>query len=105
MESIEDDTYSEPSGFDDSDFIQQQEITQILKSNSKCLLEHQLWLNTTKLNKWQMIEKQKMTQNEEERNITKWKLGIYGKFVSELERRIRKLGLTKPVENNLPSLF
>jgi hypothetical protein len=52
-----------------------------------------------------MIEKQKMTQTEEERNITKWKLGIYGKFVSELERRIRKLGSPKPVENNLPSLF
>jgi hypothetical protein len=27
IESIEDDTFSEPSGFDDSDFIQQQEIT------------------------------------------------------------------------------
>lgn len=39
-----------------------------------------------------MIERQKMTQTEEERNISKWKLGIYGKFVSEIERRIRKLG-------------
>jgi hypothetical protein len=49
-----------------------------------------------------MIDKKKMTQTEEERNTSKWKLGIYGRFVSELERRIRKLGLQKSAENNQP---
>lgn len=63
-----------------------------MKSNSKCLLEHQLWLNSTKLKKWQNIEKERQKiQNNEDKYVIKWKLGIYGKFVSELERRLRKL--------------
>lgn len=83
-------TFSEPSDFNDSDHIQQTEIEQILKSNSKCLLEHQLWINSTKLKKWRHIERTHKAVDEQ-RFISRWKIAIYGKFVNELERKLRKI--------------
>ena len=55
-------------------------------------MEHQLWLNSNKLQKWQAIEKKsKLTIDNEEKYVIKWKLNIYGKFVQELQRRLRKI--------------
>ena len=96
-------TFSEPSDFNDSDHIQQQEIEQILKSNSKCLLEHQLWINSTKFKKWKHSERNHK-EFDQQRYIIRWKIAIYGKFVSELERRLKKIAQGNDLRWNFSSL-
>lgn len=54
-----------------------------------------MWLNSTKLKKWRQIEQASKFQADarlNERKFTiKWKIAIYGKFVAELEKRLRRI--------------
>jgi hypothetical protein len=92
-----------------SDFeniINQEEMTKILASPSKNLLEHQLWLTQLKLQKWERQQsKQPQNSQTDEFFNTKWKVDIYKAFAKQIKKQISRIGDKKREVKSTTKLF